>query len=115
MMKVLVVLIGFLSFALAGCSMIPLTVAQVDHYEQEQFIKALDQFVANNRIDQLQQVQKDYPDSAWGKRAETIVLYAQELDNRKDQLAAAREENKQLQEKLDQLKNVLIRTESCPK
>jgi len=120
------ILIGIYSLVLAGCTILPLTSTQEARQEEQLFIKALDQFSAKNRVELLQQVQDDYPDSPWGRRAETIVLYAQELDKRKEQLAAQREEddrlkqeleglrqeNQQLKEMIEQLKGLLINQEN---
>lgn len=123
-----IVLICLFSLALSGCTLVSYIPTQAARQEQQQFIKALDQFSSSNRVELLQQVQQDYPNSPWGRRAETITLYVQELDSRKEQLAAQREEqellkkevvglqqkNQQLTEKIEQLKSLLIEQEQRP-
>jgi predicted nuclease with TOPRIM domain len=93
------------------------------------FSRALDQFSASNRVESLQEFQQNFPDSPWGRRAETIVRTARELADRKEQLAAKgqaetllqqkldglRQENQQLTEQLEQLKGLLIQLENRPK
>jgi hypothetical protein len=124
-----IVLIGFFALTVAGCTMIPLIPSQIDRQEQQLFNKGLDQFSSSNRVDLLRQLQDDYPDSVWAQRAETIILYARELDKRKEQITTQhnenelvkqentelRQENQQLSEKIEQLKGLLIEQENRPK
>ena len=95
---------------------------------EELFLAALDQFSATNKLDLMQQLKQQSPDSVWAKRAETIILYARELDTRKQQLDNEREEknrliaevdlfrqeNLKLQEQIKQLKVLLIELEQRP-
>ncbi len=115
--------------AISACSLVqkipvPMPRSQVEH----RFIEALDEFSETNRVVLLKQLQRDYPDSVWRTRAQTIILYAQELDNRKRQIeilrkdkeqqaadiAELQKENQELTEKLEQLKGVLIEVENQP-
>jgi len=77
--------------------------SQIDRKEQLLFSQALDQFSSSNRLELLKQLRDDYPDSPWGRRAETIILYAQELDNRKEQLVALRDQYEHLKQEKEQL------------
>ncbi|MBE9486005.1 MAG: hypothetical protein IMY82_02405, partial [Chloroflexi bacterium] len=93
------------------------------------FLRAVDELSATNKITLLQQVPQDYPDSIWAVRAETIIACALELvackapsaaeATEKQQLAAdldrIKRENRQLEEKIDQLKKLLIELEQRPK
>ena len=101
---------------------------QMQMSEQELFIAALDQFSATNKLEMIEAFRQQYPDSSLAPYAETISLYAQELDARKEQLttleqehqllqaqlAVAKQENKQLSEKIEQLKKLLIELEQRP-
>ncbi len=121
-----------LCVALSACSMITIPQTITQHQAQGQFIEALDEFSETNRVALLKQLQLEYPDGIWYTRAETIILYAQELENRKRQVENLREEklelqqhqrhledglsqlqaeNQELSEKIEQLKSVLIDVE----
>lgn len=96
--------------------------------DQELFVAALDQFSANNKLELMDDLVLRYPDSVWATYAETISLYARELDTRKDQLTTAqsenqqqlveiealKQENRQLTETIDKLKSLLIELEQRP-
>ena len=111
--------------------------------DQQSFSLAFDSFQATNQIDRLQKFTTDYPDSIWASRAETIILYSQELDQRKLQVEKLRKAegqkvleleqlkkfkqqstekieslkklNQQLAETIEQLKSSLIQSEKRPK
>ena len=87
---------------LAGCATLCPQSKLAIPLDLESFSRALDSFQITNRITELQQFISDFPDSSWAPRAETIVLYAQELDQRKQQIAALREKNQQQEAALDQ-------------
>jgi FtsZ-binding cell division protein ZapB len=127
---------------LTACATAPFTITremnphpQPELQEQEAFIAALDQFSATNKLERMISFQQDFPNSNLAAYAETINLYAEELDVRKTQvetlqqeqqelhlqLEAVRqknqqlkEENLQLDEKIEQLKKLLIELEERP-
>ncbi len=96
--------------------------------ELQQFGQALDLLTREHNPRGLKDFQERYPASPWSWRAETILLYVQELNQRKEQLTEARagqqaaeqagenlrEENRQLTTKIDQLKQLLIELEQRP-
>lgn len=113
---------------LTGCTALCPQQKQSISQDQQNFTQAFDDFKATNRIDKLQNFRADYPDSAWAGRAEIIILYSQELDQRKLQMAQLQEcqqqdldlkelkkLNQQLTEKIEQLKSLLIQSEKQPK
>lgn len=122
-------------WGLAGCAYVPfgkslkLHPQQYQIQEEELFHAALDEFSVTNKLDLMQQFLQQYPDSEIAVPAETIILYARELDTRKAQLTAEREENQRLaaeldslkqenvhlNEKIEQLKILLIELEQRPK
>ncbi len=118
----------FVLLIMAGCSLAPITQTFKSPPDEVLFLRAVDELSATNRITLLQQVPQDYPDSIWAIRAETIIAYARELDTRKAQLAAETAEkqqlatdldrikrkNRQLEEKIGQLKKLLIELEQRP-
>lgn len=130
----------FLVFnALVACTSLLSQVKQPVSRDQSSFSQAMDNFRATHRIEQLRQFKKDYPDSPWAARAETLILYAMELDQRKTELEknmsvlAQRERelkalgqdhleltqeneelnqiNQQLTQQIEQLKGLLIQLE----
>lgn len=121
-------LLGALAIFLAGCTQVSLPPSPADWQAQREFSLALDQFTSSNRVDLLQNLYQQDPGSPWGQRAETIIRYAQELDKRKEQLeqlraeqeslkqeiAGLHQENLQLNEKIEQLKGLLIELENRP-
>lgn len=95
--------------------------AAVPVAEQVLFSAALDQLSATHSLAGLKSFQERYSESLWGERAETIVLYVEEVNQRKAQLEQLRNEqlqlqadNKQLIEKIEQLKTLLIELEQRP-
>ncbi|MCW8858243.1 MAG: hypothetical protein OQK97_00880 [Deltaproteobacteria bacterium] len=140
MLKSLLLLISV--FVLASCAPLFTQVKQAVPQDQLGFTRAFDAFQATNRIDQLQQFKKDYPDSDWATRAGTIILYALELDQRKSQvekntevlaqqeldlsvlkkdnlqlsqeIESLSETNQQLTQQIEQLKGLLIQLEKRP-
>ena len=120
---------------LAGCTAVLPVQKQAVPQDLTAFAEAFDMFQTSNRYTGLQQFMQDYPNSAWAVRAGTIVLYAQELDQRKQQIADLRgnceqqelaldqqeqdlqdlqRENQQLAETIEQLKGLLIQLEQRP-
>ena len=126
-MRILSFLLIFLF--LTGCTIFFPQPKQPVLQDQQAFCLAFEEFQENHRTDGLQKLQVDFPDSVWASRAETIILYAQELDQRKTQikklrateklqdleLEQLREQNQQLAEKIEQLKALLIQSEAHPK
>lgn len=126
-MRWLILLVVFF-LLFTGCAMFPLAPISTAQQERLRFINGVDQLSTSNRVELLQQLQQDAPDSPWGQRAQTIILYARELDSRKQQLTELREEderlkqeiddlrqeNQQLTEMIDQLKGLLIEQENRP-
>jgi predicted nuclease with TOPRIM domain len=88
-------------FILPACTQIlPQVQKQAVPPDQLNFSLAIDEFRTSHRIDQLQQFKKNYPDSDWAGRAETIILYSLELDRRKAQIEECRKNLEQLQQTL---------------
>ncbi|NOY14347.1 MAG: hypothetical protein GXP51_11995 [Deltaproteobacteria bacterium] len=128
-MKIIAAFVFFLF--LTGCSVAPFSKSLKPYpqqQDQELFFSALDQFSTSNKLTLMHQLQQQSPDSVWAAYAETIIRYARELDARKAQLSQEREEkqrllaeldsikqkNKQLNEKFEQLKALLIELEQRP-
>ena len=95
--------------------------APVSVAEQVLFNEALDQLSATHSLAGLKGFQERFAESPWGERAETIVLYVEEVNQRKAQLEQVRNEqlqlqaeNQQLIEKIEQLKSLLIELEQRP-
>ena len=95
--------------------------APVPVVEQVLFSAALDQLSATHSLAGLKGFQERYSESLWGERAETIVLYVEEVNQRKLQLDQLRNEQQRLQaenqlliEKIEQLKTLLIELEQRP-
>ncbi|NOQ51143.1 MAG: hypothetical protein GQ578_02830 [Desulfuromonadaceae bacterium] len=119
----------FVLLIMAGCSLAPITQTFKSPPDEVLFLRAVDELSATNRITLLQQVPQDYPDSIWAVRAETIIADVLKLATCKTQLAAAatekqqlaadldrvKRENRQLEEKIGQLKKLLIELEQRPK
>lgn len=127
------IVLSTLLLLLAACTGAPFTKSLSLHpksqlHDQELFIAALDQFSASNKLELMDELRQRFPDSVWAEHAETITLYARELDNRKaqlsaleektlllnDELAALKQENLLLNEKIEQLKTLLIELEQRP-
>lgn len=71
---------------LAACTPLLPQAKQAVSQDQLGFSRAMDTFRSTHRIEQLRQFKKDYPDSPWAARAETVILYSLELDQRKADL-----------------------------
>ncbi|MEA3361998.1 MAG: hypothetical protein U9Q61_01785 [Thermodesulfobacteriota bacterium] len=140
-MKFLFVL--FVSLFFTGCATLCPESKQAVLQDQQDFCLAFEEFQESHRIDNFQKLKKNYPDSVWAARAETIILYSQELDQRKtqieklqeaeqqqtlkfdqqnklnqelrDKLKEQNELNHQLAEQIEQLKSLLIQSEKHPK
>ena len=109
--------------------------------EAESFAKGLDQYIETGDLQPLKMLPKEYPDGAWGPRAELLVRLAeqqgqlvadkkktvgvkdagqkqqalqkdQELTRCDSELAALKESNQELTKTIDQLKKLLIDMES---
>lgn len=136
-------LIGIVFFV-SGCSPLLTELRQSEApQDQAAFARTIDAFGKSHKVSLLKQFQQNYPDSPWARRAETIVLYALEVERRKEQLNKKREdidwsnrelevykeknrllaqeiettkvENEQLKEQIEQLKVLLIQLEQRPK
>ncbi len=140
-MKILSLLL--ISLLFTGCAVLYPQPKQAVLQDQQDFCLAFAEFQESHRIDNLQKLTKDFPDSVWASRAETIILYSKELDQRKlvnkrlresaqqqtlelEQLKKLNqqlkgkiaEQNKlsqQLMEQIEQLKSLLIQSEKHPK
>jgi cell shape-determining protein MreC len=110
--------------------------------DQQAFSQAFSEFQGSHRIAGFQKLVVDFPSSVWAGRAETIILYAQELDQRKaqnEQLQKSEQHqtlevkrlrqqnqklkdrneqldklNRQLMDKIEQLTSLLIQSEKYP-
>ncbi len=94
-----------ISLFLTGCTYLFPQQKQAILQDQQSFSLAFEEFQESHRIEALQQLQVDFPDSVWAIKAETIILYAQELDQRKAQNKKLRATEKQLATELKQLKD----------
>jgi len=122
------VFLSILLLLMSGCSVICPQQKQALLEDEVEFSRAFDHFQLTKMTNELQLFQDVYPESLWAKRAETIIRYAHQLEQQKQQLEALqssekmlstdieqlREENRQLAEKLEQLKGLLIQLEAQP-
>lgn len=128
------------SVVLAGCQGLHLQ-QKGSLTEAESFAKGLDQYIESGDLQPLKMLPKEYPDGAWGPRAELVVRLAeqqeqlvadkkktigvkeaeqkqqalqkdQELTRCDSELAALKESNQELTKTIDQLKKLLIDMES---
>ena len=128
------------SVVLAGCQGLHLQ-KMGSLTEAEAFAQGLDQYIDSGDLQALKMLPKEYPDGAWGPRAEVVVRLAEQQEQRvadqkktiggkaagqkqqalqKDQeltrcdneVAALRESNQELTKTIDQLKKLLIDMES---
>lgn len=128
------------SVVLAGCQGLHLQ-QKGSLTEAESFAKGLDQYIETGDLQPLKMLPKEYPDGAWGPRAELVVRLAEQQEQlvadkdktigvkeagqtkqalRKDQelarcdneMAALRKNNQDLTKTIDQLKKLLIDMES---
>ncbi len=109
-----------LSLFLTGCAAFNPQPRQAILQDQQNFCLAFEEFQSSHRIDSLQKLKVDYPDSVWAVRAETIILYVQELSQRKVQIEKLRKseqrqmlefkqlkkKNQQMSEKINQLQKL---------
>ena len=128
------------SIVLAGCQGLHLQ-QKGSLTEAESFAKGLDQYIETGDLQPLKMLPKEYPDGAWGPRAELVVRLAeqqeplitdkqktigvkeagqkqqalqkdQELTRCDSEVAALKESNQELTKTIDQLKKLLIDMES---
>jgi hypothetical protein len=128
------------SVLLAGCQGLHLQ-QKGSLTEAEAFAQGLDQYIDSGDLQALKMLPKEYPDGAWGPRAELVVRLAeqqeqfvadkkktigvkeagqkqqalqkdQELTRCDNEVAALRESNQELTKTIDQLKKLLIDMES---
>ena len=103
-MKVISIL--FISLFLVSCANFCPQQKQAILQDQQSFSQAFDYFQETNQINNLQNFIIDYPDSLWADRAETIILYSQELDQRKRQVEKLRKTEQQQILELERLKKL---------
>ena len=130
-------------FLLVGCAVFYPQPKQPVLQDQQDFCQAFTEFQNSRSITGFQKLLADFPESIWSARAETIILYAQELDRQKgqneelhnsvrqqsldleqltklnhqlnDENEHLRELNQQLADKIEQLKSLLIQSEKHPR
>ena len=140
-MKLISILL--ISLFLVGCATLCPQQKQPILQDQQSFCQGFESFQETHQVDKLQKFITDYPDSIWANRAETIILYSQELDQRKlqveklrkteqqqtleleqlkkfkqqltEKVESLKKRNQQLAETLEQLKSSLIQSEKHPK
>lgn len=105
---------------LSGCSP-PAKSISTTAAEDKFFKEGLNQYINSGDLTTLQQVPKQYPQGEWRNEAELLIKMAMQLAQRekKDQALASCQQkrnalikdNKNLEETLKQLKEVLIDTE----
>jgi DNA repair exonuclease SbcCD ATPase subunit len=122
-------------FLLSACSQFAPLQKRAVPQDQMAYSQVVDVFRQTHQIELLKKFKKKYPDSAWAERADTLMLYALEVEQRKAQLAERAAEletleetnqqltrdldeqlqaNQQLLEQLEQLKGLLIQLEQRP-
>lgn len=120
--------IVLISIFLSSCAYLCPQPKQALLQDQQNFVQAFEDFQATHRLNKLRKLIVDFPDSVWASRAETIILYSQEVEQRKaqnekltetvQQQALEMEQleklNQQLTEKLEQFKSLLIQSEQHP-
>ena len=128
------------SVVLAGCQGLHLQ-QKGSLTEAESFAKGLDQYIETGDLQPLKMLPKEYPDGAWGPRAELVVRLAeqqepliadkqktigvkeagqkqqalqkdQELTRCDSEVAALKESNQELTKTIDQLKKLLVDMET---
>ena len=128
------------SVVLAGCQGLHLQ-QKGSLTEAESFAKGLDQYIETGDLQPLKMLPKEYPDGAWGPRAELVVRLAeqqeqlvadkqktigvkeagqkqqalqkdQELTRCDNEVTALKESNQELAKTIEQLKKLLIDMES---
>ncbi len=96
--------------------------------DQLAFEQAFATFQESSQLKVLEDFIAIYPDSVWAQRAYTVVLYAREVEQRKelmrgqestiseqvDKIRQLRQENARLAETIEQLKGSLIEIEKRP-
>jgi len=92
-----------ISLFLTGCAVLYPQPKQPVLQDQQGFCLAFEEFQESHRIDNLKKLTVDFPDSVWASRAETIILYSQELDQRKQENKKLRESAQQQTLELEQL------------
>jgi len=114
---------------LSGCARLCPEAKVSVNPDQLAFEEAYGTFQQTNRVMILENFIAAYPDSPWAGRAQTLVLYARELEQRKEQLKQQEtslkeqeaslktlsQENLKLTETIDSLKGSLIELEQRPK
>ncbi|RLB73850.1 MAG: hypothetical protein DRH07_00355 [Deltaproteobacteria bacterium] len=127
---------------LTGCAVFEPQPQPVVLPDRQEFCQAFDEFQESHQIDAFQKLVADFPESIWASRAETIILYSQEIEQRKeqnDQLLKSEQQhsldlehlielnkqltvkteqlgklNQELTDKIEQLKTLLIQSEKHP-
>jgi len=131
-----------ISFFLASCTILNPQPKRAVLPDQQAFSLAFTEFQRNHRLAGFQKLVADFPNSIWAGRGETIILYAQELDQQKvqnDKLRKSEQHqtlevkrltqqnqqlndraeqldklNRQLMDKIEKLKVLLIQSEKYP-
>jgi hypothetical protein len=129
-------------FLFSGCAVFQPQPKQVLSQDEQDFCQAFDAFQESGQITGLQKLLVDFPGSDWSTRAEIIIFYKKQLDQLKVQNEHLRrsqrqqsldlkylkqhdqqlkekterldEINKQLTDKIEQLKGLLIQSEKYP-
>ena len=122
-----------LALLLSACSSFSLPESFPGVRAERQYIHALDAYFETKEISLLQQFKRDYPVEPWSSRVDKVLLHIRELENRKRQIAELQqarqrqaqevarlqaanqrltEQVRELTEKLEQLKGVLIDVET---
>lgn len=90
---------------LSACSQfIPQIKEQITPKDQRAFSQAVDSFRSTHRVGLLKDFQEEYPESEWAPRADTLIRYALEVEQRKVQIEKSSQQIKQQAVQLDTLK-----------
>lgn len=114
----------FLAFLLipllfSSCAVLNPQPKQTAPQDQQDFCQAFDEFQESNSIDAFQKLVVDFPESVWAARAETIILYAQELEQQKVQNEQLRrleqQQSRDLEQQIKLNKKLTVKTEQLGK
>jgi len=104
---------------LTGCAVFDPQPKPVVLQDRQDFCQAFDEFQESHRIDAFQKLVTDFPESVWSTRAETIILYSQELEQRKEQNEQLRRSDQQhsldLEHQIELNKQLTVKTEQLDK
>ena len=104
---------------LTGCAVFDPQPKPVVLPDRQEFCQAFDEFQESHQIDAFRKLVADFPESVWAARAETIILYAQELEQQKVQNEQLRrleqQQSRDLEHQIKLNKQLTVKTEQLGK